>query len=102
MCPSTAGQSLDMEARCGSSTEHSWTAGGLACLEVDCLAAATKTGSSSYVWRLVCDVLAGPETIWAAGVQPCCGADANSSRTRVTSSRIITGGVLARYPYMIL
>jgi len=44
-CASMAGQSLDMEARCGSSTEHSWTAGGLACSEVDCLAAPTKTGS---------------------------------------------------------
>ena len=38
--------SLDMEAQCGSPMEDSWTAGGLACLEVDCLAAATKTGSS--------------------------------------------------------
>jgi len=36
------------------------------------------------------------------GVQPCCGADASSSRRRVTSSRIIAGGVPARYPYVIL
>jgi len=47
-------------------------------------------------------VLAGPEPIWAAGVRSCCGADASSSRRRVTSSRIIAGGVPARYPYVIL
>jgi len=47
-------------------------------------------------------VLTGLEPVWAAGVQPCCGADASSSRRRVTSSRIIAGGVLARYPYVIL
>jgi len=47
-------------------------------------------------------VLARPEPIWAAGVRSCCGADTSSSRRRVTSSRIITGGVLARYPYVIL
>ena len=33
------------------------------------------------------------------GVQPCCGADAS---IRVTSSRIIAGGVPARYTYVIL
>ena len=42
----SAGQSLDMEAQCGSLMEDSWTAGGLACLKVDCLDAPTKTGSS--------------------------------------------------------
>jgi len=31
-----------------------------------------------------------------------CGADASSSRRRVTSRRIIAGKVLARYLYMIL
>jgi len=47
-------------------------------------------------------VLAGPEPIWAAGIQPCCGADASSSRRTVTSSRIIAGGVVARYLYVIV
>ena len=36
--------SFDMKAQCGSPMEDSWTANGLACLEVDGLAAATKTG----------------------------------------------------------
>jgi len=36
------------------------------------------------------------------GIRSCCGVDASSSRRRVTSSRIIAGGVPARYPYVIL
>jgi len=41
-------------------------------------------------------MLAGPEPIWN------CGTDASSFRRRVTSGRIIAGGVLARYLYVIL
>jgi len=36
------------------------------------------------------------------GLRSCCGTDASSSRRRVTSSRIIAGGVPVRYPYVIL
>jgi len=79
-CPSMAEQSLEMEARCGSPMEHSWTAVGLACSEVDCLA-----GVDSNIWPSIEDsgrTSAGAVAWAAASVSFCSTCSAHRSELR--------------------